>query len=204
VDAPSASATADEQATEEAAGVPENPADILARNIRAARSACGGCGGELNLDEAAKEKAIAELMKEHSEHGGPPLSRANAELALYGPPGSTPYVAGQHRPAPDVSFRDAAGNEVYRREVKTFVGTPKSFDSAFSKYASKMDYRGELLIQVPRGTDVRVLMEAFWGARKDPRLLAKYANVYAAFRDPDGNPVGVWMFGARGMGVSAL
>ncbi|GAB1690832.1 hypothetical protein [Krasilnikovia sp. M28-CT-15] len=73
-----------------------------------------------------------------------------------------------------------------------------------STYGKKMDYRGELLIQVPAGTDPKVLMDAFWSARKDDRLLAKFADLYAAFRDPDGKPLGLWMIGARGMGVPGV
>ncbi|GAB1646262.1 hypothetical protein KRMM14A1259_66850 [Krasilnikovia sp. MM14-A1259] len=54
---------------------------------------------------------------------------------------------------------------------------------------------------MPAGTDPKALMDAFWAARGDDRLLVKYADLYAAFRDPDGKPLGLWMFGARGMGV---
>jgi hypothetical protein len=187
------------------AGQNTDPAAVLARNIEAAHSACGGCGGTLDLDDDTKDKLIDELVDEHSKHtNGPALTRANAEVALYGPAGATPKLAGQGNPPPDVSFRDAAGNEVYRREVKTFNGTPKQFSNTMSTYASKISYRGELLIQVPAGTDPKRLMDAFWAARGNETALAKFADVYAAFRDPEGKALGLWMFGARGMGVPGV
>lgn len=177
------------------------PHEILSNNIRLARAACKGCGGELNLDASAARKSIGLLMREHAQHKDFVLTEVNAERALYGPSGSTPRLAGANKPPPDVSFRDASGREVYRREVKTFSGTPTTFARQFEDYAKKLDYRGELYVQVPRGTDPQRLMEAFWAKNRDDRRLARYADVYVAFHTPDGRPSGLWMLRARGMGV---
>ncbi|WAU81199.1 hypothetical protein O1Q96_16305 [Streptomyces sp. Qhu-G9] len=192
------SAGAAEEPTAQAA---LDPVEILSRNVSAARSACAGCGGELKVDAATKKEMMDELLREHSEHQGPPLTRVNAEKSLYGPAGSTPQVAGQSEPAPDVSFRDQEGKEVYRREIKTFDGNESSFSKSFSKYAGKMKYRGEFYIQVKGEVDPKVLMQRFWDDRKGKGALDKYADVYAAFHDEKGRPLGLWMFGARGMGV---
>ncbi|MFI7025259.1 hypothetical protein [Micromonospora sp. NPDC049900] len=177
------------------------PHEVLATNIRLARTACKGCGAELNLDAATRQKSIVSLMREHAQHKDFVLSEANAERALYGPEGSTPTLAGANKPPPDVSFLDKSGQEVYRREVKTFSGAPTTFARQFEDYAKKLTYRGELFVQVPPGTDVRRLMEAFWAKNRDDRRLARYADVYVAFHTPDGRPLGLWMLGARGMGV---
>jgi hypothetical protein len=194
---PSPSGVVEESGT----AAPQDPVQILARNIEAAHSACAGCGGQLNVDETTKTQLVDELVAEHSQHDGPALTRRNAELALYGPPGSRPVLAGKNNPPPDVSFRDQAGNEVYRREVKTYDGNSTTFSKNVSDWADKLKYRGELFIQVPAGTDPRPLMDGFWNARRDDRLLTKYADLYAVFHDPDGQVIGIWMFGARGMGV---
>ncbi|WP_203998749.1 hypothetical protein [Micromonospora lutea] len=185
----------------EAAKPPRSPHEILSNNIRLARTACKGCGAELNLNEPTVQKSIHLLMREHAQHKDFVLTEANAERALYGPAGSTPTLAGANNPPPDVSFRDASGREVYRREIKTFSGAPTTFARQFEDYAKKLEYRGELYVQVPRGTDIQRLMEAFWAKNRDDRRLARYAEVYVAFHTPEGRPAGLWMLGARGMGV---
>lgn len=177
------------------------PEQILAANVRAAYTACKGCGGELNVDPSTARKLVTSLVREHSQHKGFPLSAANAEEALYGPPGSTPKVAGANNPPPDVSFRAADGSEVYRREVKTFSGSATTFAKQFEDYGKKLNYRGELYVQVPAGTDVQALMKALWEKNRDDARLARFADVYIAFHDESGRRLGLWMMGARGMGV---
>ncbi|MBQ1049255.1 hypothetical protein KBX50_12385 [Micromonospora sp. C51] len=83
--------------------------EILSDNIRLARTACKGCGGELNLDAPAFRKSIDLLMREHAQHKDFVLTEVNAQRALYGPAGSTPRLAGANKPPPDISFRDASG-----------------------------------------------------------------------------------------------
>ncbi|WP_305783737.1 hypothetical protein [Symbioplanes lichenis] len=187
-------------AAEPAAPV-RRPDQILADNVKAAYSACKGCGGELNADAATVQKLVKRLVREHSQHKTFPLSAENAEQALYGPPGSVPKLAGANNPPPDVSFRDADGAEVYRREVKTFSGTATTFAKQFEDYGKKLGYRGELYVQVPAGTDVRALMDALWAKNTSDARLARYADVYVAFHDEGGRRLGLWMMGARGMGV---
>ena len=202
------SATAAPAASEVAASVepeaaPVNPVEVLARNTRRAYAACGGCGGVLALSGVDLQAAIDSLVAEHSKQAGPPLTRKNAELALYGPAGATPKVAGDNVKGYDVLFYDASGRLVLGRQVKTFAGKPNQFPGRLSDAAPNMQYDGELLVQVAPGVDeaaVEGMMKGFWGNRSDARLAA-YQNMWVAFRSPDGRPLGLWMPGARGMGV---
>ncbi|WBB47299.1 hypothetical protein O3597_19370 [Verrucosispora sp. WMMA2044] len=201
-------ATAAPAASEVAASVepesaPVNPVEVLARNTRRAYAACGGCGGVLALSGVELQAAIDSLVAEHSKQAGPALTRKNAELALYGPAGATPKVAGDNVQGYDVLFYDASGKLVLGRQIKTFAGKPNQFPNRLRAAAPSMEYDGELLVQVAPGVDAAAaegMMRSFWGNRSDARL-AVYQNMWVAFRSPDGRPLGLWMPGARGMGV---
>ncbi len=201
--ATAAPATSGLAASGEAEAAPVNPVEVLARNTRRAHAACPGCGGALALSGADLRAAVDSLVAEHSKQKGPPLTRKNAEIALYGPAGTTPKVAGDNVEGYDVLFYDASGKLVLGRQVKTFAGNPNQFAGRLSDAAPRMRYDGELLIQVAPGVDaaaVEGMMKSFWGNRTDQRLAA-YQNMWVAFRSPEGKPLGLWMPGARGMGV---
>lgn len=88
-----------------------------------------------------------------------------------------------------------AGHDVRRQ--------PNQFPGRLGDAAPNMRYDGELLVQVAPGVDataVEGMMKGFWGNRSDARLAA-YQNMWVAFRSSDGRPLGLWMPGARGMGV---
>ncbi|MFI7022689.1 hypothetical protein ACIBMZ_08225 [Micromonospora sp. NPDC049900] len=198
-----AAPAASEAASVEPEAAPVNPVEVLARNTRRAYAACGGCGGVLALSGVDLQAAIDSLVAEHSKQAGPPLTRKNAELALYGPSGTTPKVAGDNVQGYDVLFYDASGKLMLGRQVKTFAGKPNQFPNRLRAAAPTMKYDGELLVQVAPGVDaaaVEGMMKGFWGNRSDARLAA-YQNMWVAFRSPDGRPLGLWMPGARGMGV---
>jgi hypothetical protein len=92
---------------------------------------------------------------------------------------------------------------VLGRQVKTFAGKPNQFPGRLSDAAPRIGYDRELLVQVAPGVDaaaVEGMMKSFWGNRSDARLAA-YQNMWVAFRSPEGKPLGLWMLGARGMGV---
>jgi RHS repeat-associated protein len=117
----------------------------------------GGGGGSASSDSTPAQPAkppirdedVQSLMKEHSgSDNGEPLSDANARKALDAPDGaSRTEVAGKGNEGADVVFKDANGNVVLRREVKTFKGTYNSFDSNLSKGAGQVEGDGEVVMQ---------------------------------------------------------
>ena len=147
------------------------------------------------------EEEIAALMKEH-----PRLSRVNAERALVGPPGSVPEAYGPAgapatgmgiRPkSADIVFRvpTARGSStVLRREVKTWDGNPREFTNAIRGAANKMQLHGggELLLQVPAGTNARALVKRFQGTiiKGSPQGVQKfgrYRSIKITIVDPSG------------------
>lgn len=192
---PSPSATDPPQAVD--------PVEVMARNMPRAKAACAGCGGTLSITGAELTKAIDSLAAEHAKQPGTPLSRKNAELALYGPAGTRVKVAGDNVAGYDVLFHDASGKLVLGRQVKTFEGNPNNFKTRLSQAAKSMANNGEFFVQVPAGTTpqaVKAMMDGFWRQRSDEQL-AKYKDMWVAFHDPKGKPLGIWMPGGRDMGA---
>jgi hypothetical protein len=177
--------------------LPTDPIEIYARNIHQAALACATCEGqrEINLDPTAREAAVAKQIGDSNKDFR--LTRTNAELALRGPVGSTPTVAGRGVQGGDVIFRNANGTVVFRREVKCLTGFG-NFSDEMSRAAKQVEYDGEVFVQVPTGTDLRAVINKFWGPRTDDDL-SKYRYVWVVFHQPDGKPLGVYMLGLRGM-----
>jgi hypothetical protein len=148
------------------------------------------------------EEQIATLMHEH-----PGLSRANAERAIQGPPGSVPTASGipgatgtkggELPKVPDIEFRlptVRGSSGLFRREVKVFQGgAQSSFNKTVSKAADQLEAGGggELLVQVPKGTNARSLVQGFKGAGKLPpdvqaQRLGRYRSIEITIVDPEG------------------
>jgi hypothetical protein len=158
------------------------------------------------------EDEIAKLMKEH-----PGLSRVNAERAIQGPPGSVPEVSGTPRATgtesanmpkvPDITFRQPTthGSSVLlRREVKVLQGAQGRFNARVSEGTSQLIAAGdtsefisaggggELLVQVPKGTNARLLVDQFKKAGNLPpealaQRLGRYRSIKITIVDPSGN-----------------
>lgn len=158
------------------------------------------------------EQQIRALMDEH-----PTLTRANAELAVQGPPGSVATLSGKGgtltappgtanlQKAQDVEFANptARGRSVnLRREVKTWEGNQGKFNDAISDAADQLTARGsdwqtqaaraggEVLIQVPEGTDARSRVQRFKGSiLSSPQGVEKfgrYRSITVTIVDPSG------------------
>ena len=139
--------------------------------------------------------AARDLLIEDSKPGFR-LTRGNADQILRGPPGTTPEVAGSGVPGADVTFRDADGDVVLRREVKSIEGNANSFNRELSRAADQIGRDGEVWVQVPPGTDVEGFVRTFQRNRTDERL-ADYQDVSVVFRDPDGSDLGTYRVGER-------
>jgi hypothetical protein len=96
-----------------------------------------------------------------------PLTRVNAIRALQGPPGAVVEVAGLSGQGSDVIF--LAGSRQLRREVKCIVGSAQgSFNREVARAAAQTAYHGEILVQMPPGTEALVSYPAF--AAAEPTL----------------------------------
>ncbi len=126
------------------------------------------------------------------------LSPDNAALALSDAPAGTESVdiAGEGGQAKDITFKDANGNIIGKRELKDIQGTkggPRpfgtgTFSDEISKGAKQVGYNGNVFVQVPDGTDYQYYLQNFVGARKNnPADLAKYENVTITMVDQSGN-----------------
>ena len=114
-----------------------------------------------------------------------PLTRVNAIRALQGPQGAVVEVAGLSGQGADVIFR--AGSRLVRREVKCIVGSAQgSFNREVARAATQIAYHGEVLVQMPQGTDALRLISRFRGSRADPGQLEKYHAVRITIVDPLG------------------
>jgi hypothetical protein len=159
----------------------------------------GTSGGPKQLPRISQttQEQIAGLIAEH-----PGLSRANAERALRGPPGSTATLSGNKPTIPnaeraaDIAFRQLTpnGNVVLRREVKVLDGDFNSFKDSVSGGAKQImadGSGGELLVQVPPGTDARSFVQRFKGGGGLPRdaqaeRLGWYRSIKITIVEPSG------------------
>jgi hypothetical protein len=114
-----------------------------------------------------------------------PLTRVNAIRSLQGLQGDVVEVAGRSGQGADVVFR--AGSRLLRREVKCIVGsTQGSFNREIARAATQIAYHGEILVQMPQGTEALRLVSRFRGSRSDPGQLEKYHDVRITIVDPLG------------------
>ncbi|WP_051367095.1 RHS repeat domain-containing protein [Hamadaea tsunoensis] len=141
------------------------------------------------------EREKQHLMEEHNGEGnGNALSETNTRKALDEnvPEGTEPTVDFNRGPGGDIMFKDSEGNVVLRREIKTTIGTDRSFDSAMSEgrgNLEKFGNEGELFIQVPEGTSVfrvRQMLTAF-RAQRARGGLSLYNKIKIRVVDPQGN-----------------
>ena len=98
-------------------------------------------------------------------------------------------------PGADVTFRNANGDVVLRREVKSVEGNANSFNRQLSHAADQIGRDGEVWVQVPPGTDVDAFLRNFQRNRTDERLAdynsPRQAGVIAInFRDDDDALIG--------------
>ena len=106
--------------------------------------------------------------------------------AVRGPQGASRTVAGQGGRGADVVFQGPAAR-VLRREVKSIAGGAQgSFNRAVAAAASQLGYQGEILVQVPRGTDAVHKVLRFRGARQRPADLGLYRSVNMTIVDDGG------------------
>ena len=114
-----------------------------------------------------------------------PLTRINAIRALCGPQGAVVEVAGPAGQGAAAVFRTGSG--LVRREVKSIAGEAQgSFNREVAHAAAQVAYEGEILVQVPQGTEALRLISRFRGSRRDPALLGKYRAVHITIVDPAG------------------
>ena len=114
-----------------------------------------------------------------------PLTRVNAIRALQGPQGAIAEVAGSSGQGADIIFR--AGSRLLSREVKSIVGGAQgSFNREVAHAAAQIAYAGEILVQMPQGTDALRFILRFRGSRSNPIQLEKYRAVRITIVDPLG------------------
>ncbi|TCO52477.1 WXG100 family type VII secretion target [Actinocrispum wychmicini] len=151
-----------------------------------------------DLPPDKQEELVHDLTEDSSK--GQPLSQVNAEAMLRdGPAGTTPTVARKGGEGADVQFKDADGNVVLRREGKSVIGGPNSFNSRLSDGAAQVRYDGEVWVQLPDGTtrqDAADLTRYFQDRRTDQRL-GDYAGVDVVIRDESGQQLGRHNLGTR-------
>jgi hypothetical protein len=129
------------------------------------------------------EENIARLIADTNPDS--PLTRVNAIRALQGPQGAIVKVAGSSGQGADVIFQ--AGSRLLCREVKSIVGGAQgSFNREVAHAATQIAYRGEILVQMPQGTDALRFISRFRGSRPDPTQLEKYCAVRITIVDPLG------------------
>lgn len=178
-------------------------------SISAATSGYAQRQRQLPKFSQSTEEQIAKLMAEH-----PGLSRVNAERAIQGPPGSVATASGNPGEGvigrvdlpkvPDVKLHQPTTrgrSEVFRREVKVFEGgSQSSFNDAVSNATNQLttveggglhgevELRGggEILMQVPKGTDARQFVQRFKSAGNRPERVGKYRSIRITIVDPSG------------------
>jgi hypothetical protein len=156
------------------------------------------------------EAEITALMEEH-----PTLTRVNAERAVTGPKGTVPSAAGAGGrravggaggdlpPKADITFSQPTtrgASTVLRREVKTWEGNQGKFNDAITEAADQLQVAGmggeptkvggEVLVQVPAGTDARQLVQRFKGSvlhgTEGTEKLGRYRSIHVTIVDPQG------------------
>jgi hypothetical protein len=115
----------------------------------------------------------------------------NAIRALTGPPGAVARVAGPDVQGADVVFRlrGPSGIEIMRREVKSIAGQGMgSFNSQVAVAADQVLLGGNVLVQIPAGTNALQLVLRFRGARvpAGAAALGRYRSVSITLVDPSG------------------
>lgn len=160
--------------------------------------ASGGGGGRDSTPAepakpAVKDEDVKSLLKEHDGDGnGVPLSEANARNALEAPDGATDVeVGGEGSEGADVVFKDADGNVVLRREVKTIKGTYNSFNQQLRKGAGQVKEDGEVEIQAEISpAEFEQYLTRFRKQIKSLRRESKYRNVRVRVRNSRGDEIG--------------
>jgi len=143
------------------------------------------------------EEQISALAKEH-----PGLTTVNAERALRGPDGAVATLSGAERSgarelkAADIEFRrrTSDGVVVLRREVKVWTGTQGRFDAAVSEAADQLvagGGGGDILVQVPSGTNARSVVQRFKGTgglsrEQQAARLGRYRSMKLTIVDESG------------------
>jgi len=113
------------------------------------------------------------------------LTRSNAIRALSGFPGFTVEVAGPGGAGPDVTFRHR--QIVVKREVKCIAGGAQgSFNREVAHAASQIGYNGDILVQMPAGSDALRTVLRFRGSRRSPADLGIYRSTRITIVDPGG------------------
>ena len=124
---------------------------------------------------ASTETDVANLIAD--SHPEFPLSRVNAIRAVTGPQGAIREVAGPEAEGPDVVLKGPGGKRL-RREVKSIAGRAQgSCNKALAHASSQIGYQGEILIQMPRGTNALRHVLRFRGSRMSPAELGVYRSV---------------------------
>lgn len=139
------------------------------------------------------EQAVTELQADAPD--SIPIPRAAADKRLDGPPGTTPEVAGPGGPGADITFRDADGRIVLKREAKTLDGNANSFSRQLSRIRDKqLTSGGEAWFEMRSGTtreEIYKLMRQFQQNRLgNSGGLDKYKGPIVNFVDEDGNIIG--------------
>jgi hypothetical protein len=131
----------------------------------------------------ATEQQIAALIADSNPAF--PLTRINAIRALSDFPGFTPQVAGPGGAGADVVFR--RGHVAFRREVKAIAGGAQgSFNREVGHAAEQIGYDGDILVQMPAGSDGLRSVRRFRGSRPTPADLGIYRSVRITIVDPAG------------------
>ena len=142
------------------------------------------------------EEQISALAKEH-----PGLTTVNAERALRGPDGAVATLSGAERSgarelkAADIEFRrrTSDGVVVLRREVKGWTGNQSAFNETVGKSADQLvsGGGGEILVQVPSGTNARSVVQRFKGTgglsrEQQAARLGRYRSMKLTIVDESG------------------
>jgi RHS repeat-associated protein len=157
----------------------------VAARAMVSRSRGGATAQKALPDVSASTRRDAQTLIKDSNPDFP-LSETNAIRAVQGPQGSVPTVKGPGGAGADVEFR--TGPQVLRREVKSISGGFNSFNQQVSHAARQVKMSGEILVQVPGGTDAAGLVGRFNQARAhNPAALGRYRSVEISIVDPEGN-----------------
>lgn len=145
-------------------------------HILTAQSGSGGGGGSGGSGSSSSSGGNRDrLMDEH-----PTLSNDAADMALQGPPNTTPRVKGASGAGADIEFIDNLGNVILQREVKVHTGDLSSLSSRVSKGASQVNYNGEVFVQISSSIDIPAFFSHFSKYRAN---IVKYQNVVITFVD---------------------
>jgi RHS repeat-associated protein len=143
-----------------------------------------------NLASAIYQGNLRRLMGDHlGKFNGQQLTQINAEFALTGPSQTAKtVVGGQGVEGADVTFFDYLGRLLYRREVETSTGSETSIYNALRRGAPQVEYDGDVLIQVPKGTEVPVFTKFFQRrAQAAAEHSSKFRKVRVIIRDTEGS-----------------